>query len=324
MGLKISRGIETTPAKVVLYGVEGIGKTTLASQFPGALILDTENGSRRLNVARVRCSSWPDLMVALREMVVDPAGFQTVVVDSADWAESLCRQWLCEKHGKKSIEDWPYGKGFTVLAETFDKLLKVCDQIVEAGLHVVIVAHSKVVRTSPPDQTEGFDRYELDLHKHLAPSIKEWADCVLFLNYRTKLVQGSDGRHKGLGGKQRLMFAERTAAWDAKNRYGLPEEMPMGIEALAPIFATAAESGPPSSRSEGVAGVSLDTIRATIAKAGTVAKLGKITDRIDQLLSEDQITGDDWSSLTDLVNARHAEIEPEHQAAAGEEVAHGA
>jgi hypothetical protein len=318
MGLKITRGIETTPAKVVLYGVEGIGKTTLASQFPGALILDTENGSRRLDVARFRCGTWSDLMVALREMVVEPAGFSTVVIDSADWAESMCRDFLCEKHGKKSIEDWPYGKGFTLLAETYGKMLEVCDTLIEVGLHVVIVAHSKVVRTSPPDQTEGFDRYELDLHKHLAPAVKEWADAVLFLNYRTKLVQGSDGRHKGLGGKQRLMFAERSAAWDAKNRFGLPEEMPLDIEQLAPIFANVATTGPSPTRGGDAAGDLLDTIRAEIAKAKTVARLGKITDRLDQLLSEDQITSEDWSSLTDLVNDRHAEIEP--ATAAGEEV----
>lgn len=320
MGLKITRGIEATPAKVVLYGVEGIGKTTLASQFPGALILDTENGSRRLDVARFRCSTWPDLMVALREMVVEPSGFQTVVIDSADWAESMCRQYLCDKHGKKSIEDWAYGKGFTLLAETYGKMLEVCDKLVEVGLHVVIVAHSKVVRTSPPDQTEGFDRYELDLHKHLAPAVKEWADAVLFLNYRTKLVQGSDGRHKGLGGKQRIMFAERSAAWDAKNRFGLPEEMPLDIDQLERIFAGVAGAGPSPSRSGDAAGVSLDKIRAEIAKATTVDRLGKITDRLDKRLSEGQISDDDWSALTDLVNERHQAIEPQHQDAAGEEV----
>jgi hypothetical protein len=309
MALKIIRGIEETPAKVVLYGVEGIGKTTLASQFPNALILDTEGGSKRLDIARVKCATWPDLMVALREMVVEPAGFKTVVVDSADWAESLCRQYLCDKHGKKSIEDWPYGKGFTVLAETFSKMLEACDKIVDSGLHVVIVAHSKVVRTSPPDQTEGFDRYELDLHKHIAPSVKEWADCVLFLNYRTKLVQGSDGRHKGLGGKQRLMFAERSAAWDAKNRFGLPEEMPMGIDALAPIFGQAVKKPAAKAKKSGVELV--EYVTPLIRSADTVQALGKLVDGLDLALSEDRLTSDQWSELTDLANARHEEIEPQ-------------
>jgi hypothetical protein len=321
MGLKVTRGIEATPAKVVLYGVEGIGKTTLASQFPGALILDTENGSRRLDVARFRCSTWPDLMVALREMVVEPSGFQTVVIDSADWAESMCREYLCEKHGKKSIEDWPYGKGFTLLAETYGKMLEVCDKLIEAGLHVVIVAHSKVVRTSPPDQTEGFDRYELDLHKHLAPAVKEWADAVLFLNYRTKLVQGSDGRHKGLGGKQRLMFAERSAAWDAKNRFGLPEEMPLDIDQLAPIFASVAGAGPSPSRSGGEAEAPLyDRILAAIGKARTVKTLGDIGDRIEARQSAGELDDVQVAGLMGAINQRHQAIEPQHSDAAGEEV----
>ena len=321
MALKISRGVESAPVKALIFGTEGVGKTTLASQFPNALILDTEDGSKRLNVARYRCKHWTDLMVAVRELIVDSQGFKTVVIDSADWAEWLCRTHLCEKHGKKSIEEWPYGKGFTLLAETYSQLLEACDKLVDRGLHVVFVAHSKVVRTSPPDETEGFDRYEVDLHKQIAPAVKEWADLILFVNFRTKVVEGGDGRKKAIGGKERLMFAERCAAYDAKNRFGLPEQMPMSFDALAPIFASVAGTGSTPATPAGAESAAVplaETIRQTIAKAGTVKKLGTIGDRIDALVSEDKLTADEWSELTDLIKARHDDLEPA-TASVGEE-----
>lgn len=308
MPLQVVRGKERSPVKAVIYGTEGVGKTTLAAQWPSPLILDTEKGSKQLDVARVHVKSWQDLMTALRELAVDTHGAQTVVIDSLDWAEKLCKQHVCQSHGKKSLEDWPYGKGLVLWAETFSTLLDAADRLVELGLHVVLVAHSKSVRVAPPDQTEGYDRYELDLDKRNAPGAKEWADLLLFLNYRTKVIEGSDGRARGIGGKDRVMFAERAAAYDAKNRFGLPAEMPVAFEHLAGLFTDAPK---PASDLP-----LFDAISGFIAKAQSVKSLGKTTTRIDQLLSDGQITDDEWSRLTDLVDARHEELDPSKEDAA--------
>jgi hypothetical protein len=176
------------------------------------------------------------------------------------------------------------------------------DQLIGKGVNVVFVAHATIKRTSPPDETDGYDRYELKLTRQTGPLFKEWSDLLLFCNYKTKLVEGSDGRKKATGGKTRLMYAERSAAYDAKNRYGLPAEMPMAIGELAPAL-----------KSQTLA----ETIAAHVAAATTVAQLGKFGDRIDALVSEDKLTGAEWSQLTDDIAARHQEIEP-----ATEEVAH--
>jgi hypothetical protein len=140
----------------------------------------------------------------------------------------------------------------------------------------------------------------LKLTRQTAPLFKEWADLLLFCNYRTKLVEGSDGRKKATGGRERIMYAERSAAWDAKNRYGLPAEMPMAIGELAPAL-----------QSQSLA----ETIAEHIASAPTVTRLGKIGDRIDELVSQDKITADEWSRLTDAIAARHQEIEPAKEVA---------
>lgn len=303
MTLKIERGVKTSPVRCVIYGTEGIGKSTLAAQFPDPLVLDTEDGTGRIDCARVSCRNAMALEGAMLDLIGDSQGFKTVVIDSADWAERQILEHLLDKARKRSIEDFGFGKGYTMLAEACSRILGLADQLIARGVHVVFVAHATIKRTSPPDETDGYDRYELKLTRQTAPLFKEWADLLLFCNYKTRLVEGSDGRKKAQGGKARLMYAERAAAYDAKNRYGLPAEMPMAIGELAAVLE-------PQTLAQ--------TIAVHIRAAGTVKQLGKFGERIDALVRDDKLTADEWSRLTDAIAARHQELEPAAQA---EEVA---
>jgi hypothetical protein len=294
MALKIERGRRHTPVKVVEYGIEGGGKSTLASQFPSPIFLDTEEGTHHLDVARVSIGSWNELRAAVAEIGSKPSEFKTVVIDSADWAERLCIDSICEEQRKKSIEDFGFGKGYTHVAEAFSKLLTQCDALVGVGLHVVFVAHSKVVRTSPPDITDGYDRWELKLSKQVAPLLKEWCDALLFCTFETRTTTGSDGRVKAVGGKKRIIHTERSASWDAKNRYGLEPIVPMTIESLAPIFAEPA-------RRPGW--------RDRVAAAATVDELGRIGDDADVAVSDGKLSDELRAKLDDAIEARVSQIE---------------
>ena len=330
--LNITRGRRHAAVRGTLYGIEGIGKTTLATQFPAPLVLDTEDGTNHLDVARASIHDWKTLTLALTELAVNAQGYKTIIIDSADWAERLLIEWLLKTSGKKSIEEFGFGKGYTMLAEHWTRFLASCDVLIGQGVNVVFVAHSSVKRTSPPDQTDGYDRYELKLTKQVSPLLREWCDLLLFCNYRTKLVEGSDGRLKATGGKDRIMHAEHSAAWDAKNRFGLPAEMPMNIGQLESIFSGPAPvtvggaqrpakvNAPPGVEAQSPAAGSeeplQDLIQRHIADAKSVRTLGRIGDRIDALLSEGQLTDDQADVLTKAVAARHDELEPK-------EVAHG-
>lgn len=298
--MKITRGKRNTAKRVVIHGVEGIGKSTLAAQFPNALVLDTEDGTNHLDVARVTVASWVDAEGSLHELARDRQGFDTVVIDSVDWLERLLIDHLLKKAGKRSIEDFGFGKGYTMVAEAMGRFLAVCDTLVTAGVNVVLVGHTTVKRTSPPDMDEGYDRYELKLTKQSGPLVKEWADCILFANYRTKLVAGEDGRTRAKGGKERVLHTERTAAWDAKNRYGLEPELPMTIEALAPLF----EAGPaaaPASKSW----------RQRIVECETVEALGEMGNRVDEAESNQKLTPEQAETLRTLIGERHNQLEPQ-------------
>ena len=302
--MKIIRGKQKSAARVVIYGTEGIGKSTMAAQFPSPLILDTEDGSKHLDCARVICGDWITLEATMHELVRDAQGFQTVVIDSADWMERIMIEQIVRQAGKKSIEDFGFGKGYIHVQERVSKFLAIADQLIGRGINVVFVAHSKVQRTSPPDQTDGYDRYELKLTKQVAPLLREWCDLLLFCNYRLKLVEGSDGRIKASGGKERVMYAERAAAWDAKNRFGLPEEMPMAIDRLAGIF-----GGTPTAADPAVTAIMAKASKA-IAAANDDAEIAKCRKRVDQLLSDGTLTSAQWSTLTDQIDARAPSEEP--------------
>lgn len=245
MPLQIVRGKKSGAVRAVIYGTEGIGKSTLAAQIPDALIIDTEDGTKQIDATRVIALDWRSIENAFKELITDQQGYSAVVIDTVDKMERTLTEHVLRQSGKKSIEDFGFGKGYTILAEHVVRFLSLADQLVAKGVHVVFVAHSKVTRTSPPDQTDGFDRYELKLTKQVAPLLKEWADLVLFCNYRIQVVEGSDGRLKAQGGKERIMHAVHSAAWDAKNRFGLPEEMPMEFAKLAHLFGAAAPRSEP-------------------------------------------------------------------------------
>jgi len=296
MALKIERGKRWTPSRVVIDGTEGIGKSTLAAQFPAPVILDTEEGTHHLDVARVSIGSWEELRGAVAEIGGRKGEFSTVVIDSADWAERLLIDNILEEHRKKSIEDFGFGKGFTHVAEGFGRLLAQCDGLIGMGMHVVFVAHVKVVRTSPPDMTDGYDRWELKMSKQVAPLLKEWCDALLFCNYETRTTTGTDGRVKAIGGKKRVIHTERSAAFDAKNRYGLEPIVPMTIDSLAPIFAE------PAKRLGW---------RDRVAQAVTVEELGRIGLDVLAAVGEGKLTAEQRDLLVEMIEARQAEIKSE-------------
>jgi len=235
--------------KVVLYGPEGIGKSSLAAKFPNPVFIDTEGSTTELDVQRLpKPSSWEMLKQQAQWVKQQgPARFGTLVIDTIDWAEMLCNESVCAQHNKKGIEDFGYGKGYIYAAEEFGRFLNLLSDVVEAGIHVVLTAHSQIVKFEQPDEMGAYDRYQLKLGaktgSRTAALVKEWADMVLFINYKTFSVAADDSgrKHKAQGGI-RTVYATHHPAWDAKNRHGLPDEFPLDYAHIAHIFAAATES----------------------------------------------------------------------------------
>lgn len=236
MPLNITRGRIPKGVKIVPYGPEGVGKTTLASQFPGVVFIDTEGSTNSFDVARLPSpTSWEMLKAEVQDVIDNASDVGTLCIDTADWAEKLCSRAVCEKAGKSCVEDFGYGKGYVYIAEEFGRLLDLLTQLTEKGVNVVLVAHAQQRRVDLPDQMDSYDSYTLKCSKQVSPMIKEWADAVIFCNYKTFVVQNDNGKGKAQGGERR-MYAAHRPAFDAKNRFGLPDEMPMDFGQIAHLF----------------------------------------------------------------------------------------
>ena len=234
--MNITQGKKTRAQKVVIYGAEGIGKTTLASQFPDPLFLDLEEGSSQLDVKRVDdISTWKAFGDVLAEVIKDPTVCRTLVIDTADKAEQMATLAVCQEKNVQGIEDIGYGKGYTYLAEKLASFISMCDLIVKKGVNVIIIAHAAMRKFEQPDEMGAYDRWELKLSKKVAQLLKEWADMVLFLNYKTTVLKVKDGPAKATGG-ERVVYTSHHACWDAKNRHGLPEMFQLSYEPLRQIF----------------------------------------------------------------------------------------
>lgn len=238
--MNITSGIQARAQRVVIYGTEGIGKSTLASQFPKPLFIDTEGSTSNMDVKRLdKPTSWTMLMNQIAFVKANPDKFKTLVIDTIDWAESLAIESVCAQHGKRGIEDFGYGNGYTYVREEFGRLLNKLQELVDIGINVVLTAHSQLRKFEQPDEEGAYDRYELKLGKktssQTAPVVKEWCDLLLFCNYKTTVMTSETKKKKATGGK-RVMYTTHHPAWDAKNRHGLPDELPMEYSAIAHIF----------------------------------------------------------------------------------------
>lgn len=234
--MEITRGKIPCAKKVVVYGPEGIGKSTFASKFPDPVFIDTEGSTKDMDVARLPApSSWNMLLEEVRYVLDNPQVCKTLVIDTADWTEQLCSTSVCDKHQKSGIEDFGYGKGYVFLQEEFGKLLNLLTDVVEQKMiNVVLTAHAKMRKFEQPDEMGAYDRWEMKLSKNVSPMVKEWADMVLFANYKTHVVK-VDGKNKAQGG-QRVLYTTHHSCWDAKNRYSLPDEIPFEYGSIAHIF----------------------------------------------------------------------------------------
>lgn len=235
--IEIIRGVQQGAVKLVLYGPEGIGKSTFASKAPRPLFIDTEGSTKTMDVSRTPTPKyWEDILALCDEVAKDPSICDTLVIDTADWAEQLCIKYTCEKGKVDSIEGFGYGKGYTYVQENFMKLLEYLDKVIAAGVNVIITAHAKMRKFEQPDEMGAYDRWEMKLTRQVAPILKEWADIVLFANYKTFVVTDDKTKSKKAQGGKRVMYATHNPCWDAKNRHGLPDMMDFGFEPVAGIF----------------------------------------------------------------------------------------
>ncbi len=228
---QIKRGVQPRPQRVIIYGPEGVGKSTLAAGLPSPIFVDTEEGTSHLDVARVTVTSLEQIEAVVNELLSVEHGYRTFVLDTIDWAEAMLIDAVvreAKNPAVKSIEDFGYGKGYVFAAKRMEGFLKMLNGLLKVGMSVVLLGHSRRVKFEQPESVGTYDKYELKLTRNCAPLVKEWSDAMLFLNFVTIVQDG-----KGQGGVERVLYTSPQAPWEAKNRCGLPPMISVAPDEVA-------------------------------------------------------------------------------------------
>ena len=241
---RVMTGKQSRPRKIVLYGTEGIGKSTLAAQFPNPIFLPTEDGVGDIDVAKMPLiTSFVEVPQYVRELTEEEHGFSTLVIDSIDWTEKLIWRAICEKYGADGIESvgGGYGKGYIYSAEWFQRLLDRLQQLRDSrNMAIVLIAHAQAENFDDPEHG-SYARFAPRLNKHANKCLVEWADEVLYAGWRMNVTTEDLGfgretkRAKGVG-TDRILRCVGGPACVAKNRLNMPPLLDMSWEALLPYL----------------------------------------------------------------------------------------
>lgn len=235
------------PPRVVVHGPHGIGKTTLGAGAFSPIFLPIEDGLQGLEVdAFPQLKTFAEVMEALDTLAAGGHQFGTAVIDSADWLERLTQAEACRKNNWADIEAPGYGKGYIEATAVMKTVLDRLDRLRDNGMAVILLAHSEVKTFNAPD-TEPYDRYQIKLQRGAAALIQEWADIIGFANFETIVKKDAqafqkDGRARGIGTGRRLLHVTERPSHVAKNRYGMPDTIPLSWDALVGAMAPAARA----------------------------------------------------------------------------------
>ncbi len=230
----------------VIYGTDGIGKTTWASDAPNPVFLDLENGLQFIDAPRidVRESSFNDILKMIGLLIKKEHEHKTLCIDSIDWLETKIWERVVfdnNQDGNKkvisSIEEIGYAKGYVYALEYWEQLLRGLDMLVNKNVNIILIAHGQVVKFQDA-QYDDFDKWDLKIHKKAASLIREWSDCVMFANYKQYIksnstgFEGKDGssKKKAVGDGERVLYTQEKPQFKAKCRFSIPDQITMEFQ----------------------------------------------------------------------------------------------
>jgi len=227
---KIEFGKKKKSICVMLYGVKGIGKSSFPLEAPSPIYLGSEDNSE-LDAAKFpQVRAWSDLDACLSSLLTEQHDFKTLVIDTIDNLQEIAEvEILKTEQGKTMATAFGgYGKAYEKMANMFlqlrEKYLKPLRE--QKGMHIVLLAHAEKVKHEDPMTVTNWDNYQTAIHKKIKPIFEDWCSAILFANYFLVKSESDQGIIYAEGDGRRVIYTEERPSHIAKNRFGLPYQMP--------------------------------------------------------------------------------------------------
>lgn len=217
----ITKGTVFRAPRIVLLGVEKIGKSTFASgsESPIFIPIKGEEGIDDISAGKFpACGSLGDVITCLNTLHTDEHELKSVVIDSASALEPLIHRGVCLRNenadsinkGKLS-----YGVGHTEALNDWRTIIEWLDVLRRRkNMTSIIIGHVRVRRFDDPGGL-SYDQYQFDLHDKAANLLYRWADLILFCNTKVVVKQEDAGFNRTIGkGKdftegQRFLYTQK-------------------------------------------------------------------------------------------------------------------
>lgn len=281
-----------SPARVLIYGIEGVGKTTFASKAPKPIFITPEGGTNEIPgaVEMPGVKTFSDVCASVKELLTEKHDYETVIIDSVDWVEKLCHAHIIGNKDRSIITvNGGYGAGYRESEQLHRALVSDLQALRdEKKMNVIAIGHYHVKTVKDPEAVNDYDAFEIKCHEFVSSLWREWVDAVLFARFRTHLkTDERNQRTVALGDGERVMYTEKRPAFQAKNRYGLPFELPVSWDAFCKARSKASELQLLLSEIREYYEVSPEDVKAGISKSvieaqNDIAKLRDIRDRAKQ------------------------------------------
>lgn len=243
----ITRGKTPKPPIILLYGQEGVGKSTFAAKAPNTIFVPTEDGLNEIDCAKFPLSKnykdFKDKLFAIRDEQHD---FQTLAIDSISAAERMLFRYICDRHGVSNILDAAggYGKGYKEYADEWLNIFELLSEIRDKRqMSVILVGHCDIVKIFSP-RIGQYDQFQPRLYKKAMDILVENTDGVFFATRRVRKTSEDAGFNKkdtrtemiGRDGGERIIITDGgglDGPQIAKRRFeNLPQELPLDWNAF--------------------------------------------------------------------------------------------
>lgn len=222
----ITRGRTLDAPRIILYGMEGIGKSTFAANFPAPIFIQTEDGLGMIDCAKFPLAkSFDEVFQEMVALETEPNEFKTIVIDSLDWLERLIWDKVAQDSKVNNIEQIGFGKGYTMALTFWRIALDHLESLHKQGKIILLLAHAVAEDYSDPE-VSSLKRFTPRLHKTARSLVAEYVDVILLATRAFGAAKGGDQNNP------RIVRTEASPYQVAKSRFSIPAELPLDADAV--------------------------------------------------------------------------------------------